>query len=65
MILNHAITTQIQLINSIASQYASISTQFTKAAKVGNLQVTPVLIGCHSHSAGSITPQLPAYNSTT
>jgi len=36
--------------------------QFTKAAKVGNLQVTPVPREYHFHFVGSITPQLPASN---
>lgn len=41
-------------------QNASIPLQFTKAAKVGNLRVTPVLREYRSHFVESIIPQLPA-----
>jgi hypothetical protein len=43
-------------------QGASIPLQFTKAAKVGNLQAIPVLREYHSHFVESIKPQLPASN---
>jgi hypothetical protein len=43
-------------------QSASLPLQFTKAAKVGNLQAIPVLREYHSHFVESIKPQLPASN---
>jgi hypothetical protein len=43
-------------------QSASIPLQFTKAAKVGNLQAIPVLREYHTYFVESIKPELPASN---
>lgn len=63
MIPNYAITTQFQFMAVEGQkQNARMSSQSTMAAKVGNLQVIPVLREYRSHSGVSITPQLPVSN---